>query len=1013
MRRADADAGAKTPRPGSITQTREITMKDVTDSAVAKLPEERQPAYRQALGEALQSRGINDPDRARKFVADLYASPDGATMQSIHRRASEIIAGPAPAKNVAEIATAAAKSMPDNVEWAYDRALRHTFNERGINTPEKATAYIAALSKNPNGAEMTALNTRAYSEVLDRAVEKMPLNVQDYYRQAMHNMAAEKGQNTISGVHKFSSDLLAAPGGQSMRALHHRANELFMSDVVGPLPENVRPAYRQALGQILKEKGADTVSEARTYVDRLNGAPNGPSAQALHTRAYQITVDGALERSGISKEARPAYYRALGEVFEKQNITSIDAAKTYLDRLNGAPKGQSMQALHDRAFTIVTDDALNSLPEGKRNTYRQALREQFNANGVDTASEARRYVLDLSNSPQAMERLHQRAAELSGNPNHKPSPGTPAAKESPPDAKTPKDSTPPVDAKAPAAQTPANDAKPVPKRELVLDESLFLDGQSVPYTPRFNSTHNLTGQGKDGTYTTISGHGAIIADEASQQRSFVVPKGVNVYFMGLPGATITDRLGQRADVGGDLSGVPLLKTGSGDTIPDLLILPSGGTITIMGKPITVDDPKGVRLSELIDKHGLTGNIVVAACLKQSAEVAKDAKWSGITFDLPEHYPAPKKGKSPSDSNYDIDPETLPVYANFHNNHGLNGKNEGAYTAIGGKGALSGTDLNGKYFSEKFFEVPEGVTLYFTSPPGGKVSNPLAEAVEKNQNLSNIPLYRADPGSRVQDPMLFKGGYYVAGQYITVTDPNGKRLSEVIREHGIKGNVVVAPGLNGPGHELSNTMFKHPDEYRPPTAADRVGDKSTPPGTRDLGISIKEAIGAPKQEQAQPAPSPESAKPPADDLRSARPSTPPQPGAPEYQAYAQSKVAVERLEPTLSVPRSSESAEKLIVAAATVAVQQNLRVDEVAFNKAGPNQAANTTAFVIEHGRIRETDRYGSLSVQTAISTPLEEGYRRLNEVAAPKQEIAASSPVSVQAKEEDPPTKPSPPRQLS
>jgi hypothetical protein len=84
----------------------------------------------------------------------------------------------------------------------------------------------------------------------------------------------------------------------------------------------------------------------------------------------------------------------------------------------------------------------------------------------------------------------------------------------------------------------------------------------------------------------------------------------------------------------------------------------------------------------------------------------------------------------------------------------------------------------------------------------------------------------------------------------------------------------------------------------------------------------------------------------------------------------------------------EPSEKLTVAAATVAVEQRLRVDEVALNPPSATMAGGTTAFVIERGETRESDRYGTLPMQVAMQTPLEEGYRRLNEAAEQNRQQA-------------------------
>jgi hypothetical protein len=507
--------------------------------------------------------------------------------------------------------------------------------------------------------------------------------------------------------------------------------------------------------------------------------------------------------------------------------------------------------------------------------------------------------------------------------------------------------------------------EPVDEREIRPARDSHLNGQSVAYTPRFSTQHDLTGTGS-GTYTTISGHGVLENDRvippignSVQRDSFVVPEGVNLHFLGLPGGVITDRLGQRADVGGDLTGVPLLKLGAGDTAPDILITPSFGTINIQGNPITVDNPQGVRLSQLIRDHDLSGNIVVSTCLQQSVSQGNREHWAGVTFDLPDRYPRPDP---PDLSNL---PPRLPIDPNFHTQHGLTGSGAGEYTAIGGNAGLSGVNpYTQRPFAEQTFTVPEGVTVYFPSLPGGSVHNRLAEAIEKGEDLSRIPLLRADAGRTAPDPLLLPGTYEVAGNFVRITDRDGQRLSEVIREHGLTGNVVVAGGLEGRDRPHSNVLFDLPEHYP---------DRDVRGGTRGFDLTIEQAI--PPQRQAP------SEQPPVDDQRrSALPPTAPRPDEPGYEAYAQSRSAVERLNAGMNIAYG-EPSEKLTVAAATVAVQQNLRVDEVALNPPSATMAGGTTAFVIERGGTRESDRYGTLPMQVAMQTPLEEGYRRLSEVA--------------------------------
>ena len=408
------DASPGTPG-GAPAQYRALSLSDVGDAAVAHLPPERQPAYRQALDEALQARGITDPERAGRFVADLNGAPDGPTMQGIHRRAAELIYG-RPAQNVSDIVNAAAVGAPDNVEWAYQRAMQRTLREQGIDTPEGAQGYLRNLDRDP--AAMQALHQRAYAEVLDNAVAPLPINAQDYYRRAIDGLAREKGHDSISEVQTYLGNLAGAPNGPSMQAVHNRAYGLLVDDTLQSLPGNVRPLYREALDGILQERGMATLSDARGYIDRLGGAPNGQSMQALHNRAYDVMLDNTLEQ--IPESARPAYRQTLGQIFQERGLDTLSAQQTHIANLAAAPDGPSMRAVHNRAFDTVVDNAVNALPDAQRPAYREALREQFTASGADTVAEAQRYVVDLANSPQAMARLHDHADAILNPANPSP-----------------------------------------------------------------------------------------------------------------------------------------------------------------------------------------------------------------------------------------------------------------------------------------------------------------------------------------------------------------------------------------------------------------------------------------------------------------------------------------------------------------------------------------------------------------------------------------------------------------
>jgi hypothetical protein len=112
-----------------------------------------------------------------------------------------------------------------------------------------------------------------------------------------------------------------------------------------------------------------------------------------------------------------------------------------------------------------------------------------------------------------------------------------------------------------------------------------------------------------------------------------------------------------------------------------------------------------------------------------------------------------------------------------------------------------------------------------------------------------------------------------------------------------------------------------------------------------------------------------------------PPGPPQPADATFVAYQRSRSAVELLDAGYNRPYD-ESSEKLTVAAATLALQRNLRIDEILLNPPSATLAGGVTAFVIEKSGNGVDDRYGTVSMQQTMSTPLDQAYLRLNETGA-------------------------------
>jgi hypothetical protein len=109
---------------------------------------------------------------------------------------------------------------------------------------------------------------------------------------------------------------------------------------------------------------------------------------------------------------------------------------------------------------------------------------------------------------------------------------------------------------------------------------------------------------KPNSETVFSGHGSYFPDNGTT----IVPEGTTLTIYSKPGATISDTLGNRIELGGDLSQVFKQTFKSGDELPDYVLHPAPD-LNIRGAPITVLDD--TPLSGLLKPD--MGNCHWAAC----------------------------------------------------------------------------------------------------------------------------------------------------------------------------------------------------------------------------------------------------------------------------------------------------------------------------------------------------------------------------------------------------------------
>jgi hypothetical protein len=374
----------------------------------------------------------------------------------------------------------------------------------------------------------------------------------------------------------------------------------------------------------------------------------------------------------------------------------------------------------------------------------------------------------------------------------------------------------------------------------------------LPYDPAFNINHGLDGRdGTQGDYVTIYGHGLLQSDSRFsprvEPRFFEVPPNVTIYTMGLPGAPIAEAVGMVASVNADLAGIPLKAWRAGELMPDVMIYPPDN-LQRVGNPIYVDDPNGVRLSDLINERQLTGNVVMAACQDLSLSRPEtvpmpEAAWQGAFFLRPDQYENYYAELSITEG------VSVRVQLEYNTQHGLNGQGEsGEYTTIGGLSILGGPTPYSvvRVKDDRVFKVPEGTDIYFSTPVGGTASEALAETINRGEDLSRIALLHYGPGQAAYDPLILPGTHEISGNAIEVTDPKGKRLSEVIAENGLTGNIVVSGGLQSNRAVASGIVFDLPENY--PKLESNPEVQATPDSVDNTQLQNPQTAGRESGEQ---------------------------------------------------------------------------------------------------------------------------------------------------------------------
>lgn len=445
------DVPARTRTPTASPSAQAATL---TDQLVDGLPANYREPYREAFTQLLRANNYDTPEEVAGFSRWLNDNPDHAVTRRYHEIAQQTMQ------------QQMVSAYPDRVEFAYQRALDDTFRDAGANTPQDRMAYMEGFT-GPNAAAFrTALDERALIHVVDNSLRQIPDNVRDAYRGSMASILSEQGylgqgRFDPDGAQQYINNLAGAPGGPSAMAVHNRAMNIVVNGASDRFPDGTEAYYARAYRQTFEAENIRDPSAAQRYIDNLDAAPNGAAMRAVHNRAVAAIVDDVVDT--LPQNLQPAYARALRLSLDQAGADTPAEALSHVRNLTDGRQVQSVAALHQRAFDSVVQSAVSSIDEPSRPAYTQALRESLDAGGRGPArnadgspvwdygsvERAQQYVIDLANSPQAMQRIHDRADEVLGRSR------TPDA--TPPVQTPPQDRVDPSNGTQPAAQTPPQD----------------------------------------------------------------------------------------------------------------------------------------------------------------------------------------------------------------------------------------------------------------------------------------------------------------------------------------------------------------------------------------------------------------------------------------------------------------------------------------------------------------------------------------------------------------------------